>query len=170
MKRLIGVFFIVVALVGSSLQAQLLLTPGESFTYEFSTLNDFGDGYPGPARGFATFYTDADQSTPGATYRVDLFESNAGDNPIASNTGTGNVTATANNGWQDLQGVARVTVTSGAVFFESLVINVYKPSFVPDYQLWSSGTVPVPEPGTITLGVLGLIGLIGWSVRTRQRR
>jgi hypothetical protein len=167
MKRLIAL--VAVAIFVTSLHAQMLLSPGQSYTYEFSSLLDFGDGYSGPARGFATFYTDSLRSTPGATYTVDLFEANASESPIASVNGTGNVTASSIGAWQDLQGVARVTVTSGDVFFDSVVVNVYEPTGVGDFRLRSSDFVPVPEPGALALGALALIGLLGWNLRKQRR-
>src|SRR5688572_5293321 len=105
MKRLIALVAVTVASSIIPLQAQQLLTPGQSFTYEFSGLTDFGDGYPGPARGFATFLIDSARSTAGATYTVDLFENNVGENPLASVTGTGNVTASAPGAFPDERGV-----------------------------------------------------------------
>lgn len=169
MKR-IPLILGLIAMVATSGRAQQLLSPGQSYTYNFLDLQNFGDGYSSPnPRGFATFYTDTARSTPGATYRLELFENNTGEAPIATvNNGTGNVTATAVNGWQDLNGVARVTVTSGDVFFDALRINVYRPTGFGDYELYSSGLVPVPEPGTVTLLGLGAAALLGWNRKWRR--
>jgi hypothetical protein len=151
------------------MQAQLLLSPGQSYVYEFSSLLDFGNGYGSPnPRGFATFHTDPTQSTPGATYTVRLFENTASESPLVSITGTGNVTANAVNAWQDLTGVASVTVESGDVFFQSVVVNVYRPSGFGDYELHSSDIVAVPEPGTVALWALGVIGLAVMAARKRR--
>jgi hypothetical protein len=167
MKELIALVLIVTS--SFSLQAQLLLSPGQSFTYSFlePDLQNFGSGYP-PGNPFATFYTDLARSTPGASYTVDLFENDLGQSPVTSVTGTGNVTAIAPGGWQDLQGVARVTVNSGDVFFDTVLINVYRSIGGGDYELYSA-TTPVPEPGVITLGALGLVGLLGWIFARRRR-
>jgi hypothetical protein len=154
----------------ASAHAQLLLSPGETFVYEFSGLQSFGDGYASPnPRGFATFNTDPAQSTPGYSYTVQLFENSLSDPALVSVTGTGNVTANAVNAWQDFNGIARVTVNSGDVFFNTLVVNVYRPSGFGDYELHSSGIVPVPEPGALTLAALGVLGLVGLAARKRNK-
>lgn len=170
MNRIIPLLVGVIALCATSARAQLLLSPGETYTYSFLDLQNFGDGYASAnPRGFATFYTDPGRSTPGATYRLELFENNTDEAPIATvNNGTGNVTATAVNGWQDLNGVARVTVTSGDVFFDALRINVYRPTGFGDYELYSSDLVPVPEPGTATLLGLATAALFGWALKRRR--
>lgn len=167
MSRLVLALLIIAGFSHSS-SAQLLLGPGESYSYAFSTLDFFGDGYVSPnPRGFATFYSNAGQSTPGATFTVELFENDLSETPIGTASGSGFVTANAVNGWQDLQGVARVTVTSGNVFFDSVAVNVYRPSGFGDYELYSSGTVAVPEPATMSLCVIGLLAALGWNFRKR---
>jgi hypothetical protein len=170
MKTIIMLILSALMLPATSLRAQLLLSPGQSYAYEFSSLQSFGDGYASPnARGFATFHTDSAQSTPGATYTVQLFENSLSDPALASVTGSGNVTANAVNAWQDFTGIARVTVDSGDVFFNSLVANVYRPSGFGDYELHSTGIVPVPEPGTMTLAALGVLTFGGAALRKRRK-
>ena len=169
MKTVIMLILGAMMLSAASLRGQLLLSPGQSFAYEFSSLQSFGDGYASPnARGFATFHTDSSQSTPGHNYTVQLFENSLSESPLVSVSGTGNVTANAVNAWQDFTGIARVTVNSGDVLFNSLVVNVYKPSGFGDYELHSSDVVPVPEPGTMTIVALGLLGLMGLAARKRH--
>lgn len=175
MKRLIVLVLAVFAGFLTSSPAQLLLSQGQSYEYsfffpEFDPQYYFGDGHPrSNPSGFATFYSDSARSTPGATFTVALFESNTGESPIATMSGAGFVTAEAVNGWQDLQGVTRVTVDSGAVFLEELVINVYRPDGTGTYEQYSSGVVPVPEPGTVALGLLGAFGLLGVTLKHRRR-
>ena len=169
MNRAIILVLSVVVLSASSLRAQQLLTTGDSFTYDFTGLLNFGDGYASAnARGFSTIYTDLTQSSPGATYRLDLFENNSGETPIATINGSGNLTAVAVNGWQDLNGSVRVTVTSGDVFVDALRVNVYRPTGFGDYELYSSDLVQVPEPGSVTLLALGAIGLLGWKLKRHR--
>lgn len=172
MKRLIVLVLVVVGGGISSVQAQLLLSPGESYAYQFSSadLTFFGSGNAGPARGSATFYSDLSKSTPGATFTVDLFENNVGESPIGTRTGSGSsVIAPAVGGWQDLQGVARVTVNSGNVFFDTVLVNVYTPTGDDPFEQFSSGNVPVPEPATMTLGAFGLAGLLACALKRRRR-
>jgi hypothetical protein len=172
MKRLIVLGLVAATGLVGSLRAQLLLSPGQSYTHTFlgTDLQYFGSGFPGSnPRGFATFYTDPARSTPGATYTVDLFENDSSESAIRTVTGTGDVTANAVNAWQDLQGVARITVNSGDVFFNTLVVNVFRPDGEGSYEQYSSGNVPVPEPGTVTLAALGLLGMLAWKFKARRR-
>ena len=170
MNRILALVLVSLGLAVST-RAQLLLSTGESYAFLFSDLSFFGDGYSASnpnGINFSTFYSDANGSTPGATFRVDLFENNVGEAVIATASGSGFVTAQANGGWHDRQGVALVTVTAGAVLFTEVLANVYVPTGFGDFELYSSGSVPVPEPGSITLGALGLLALAGWKLRKRQ--
>lgn len=173
MKRLI---VLVSAIVGFSIssQAQLLLSSGQSYSFEFSTLQLFAEdltGFDPRGYNFATFYSNVPGSTPGAMFTVDLFENNLGEAPIGTASGSGFVTAEAFGGWLDLQGIARVTVDSGAVLFDSVLVTVYRPTpGLPSlFEYYSSGLVPVPEPGTLSLGALGLLTLLGWNFRKGRR-
>jgi len=169
MKRILIVTLGIIALLTSVARAQTLLSQDQSYTYNFLNLQDFGDGYGSPnPRGFATFYTDLAQSSPGSSYRVDLFENNDSESPIATVNGNGNLTANAVNAWQDRTGAARVTVTSGDVYFQALRINVYTPDGLGTYQLYSSDLVAVPEPGTWALLGIGVAGLVAWTPRHRR--
>jgi hypothetical protein len=171
MKRLIVLVLVIVSGFSASLQAQLLLTPGQSYTYEFNSLAPYGNGLSSPypnGHGRAIFYSDAAGSTPGASFTVDLFENDLSESPVGSATGSGNVSAVGPGAWHDFQGLARVTVNSGNVLLDSVVIDVFIPSGFGDYDQYSSGTVPVPEPTTTTLGALGVVGLVGWSFRKRR--
>src|SRR4026209_1682989 len=83
MHRKFAFLFVAILLSVAPVRAQLLLSPGGSYTYDFSGLQDFGDGYSSVnPRGFATFYIDPARSTAGATYRLELFENNTGESPI----------------------------------------------------------------------------------------
>ncbi|HKQ36442.1 MAG TPA: PEP-CTERM sorting domain-containing protein [Verrucomicrobiae bacterium] len=169
MNRIVLLLLGMITLCATSGPAQQLLSSGDTFTYNFLNLQNFGDGYASSnPRGFTTFYIDPAQSTPGATYRVELFENNTGEAPIGTVNGTGNVTANSVNAWQDLNGAVRVTVTSGNVYFQNVAVNVYRPTGLGDYELYSSGLVPVPEPGTLSLVGLGAAGLLGWTLRRRR--
>src|SRR4051812_39161947 len=116
MKRLIVLVLLIVGLNTSiNLNAQLLLSPGQSYTYDFNSLFPYGNGLSSPypnGYGRAIFYTDASGSSPGASFTVDLLENDAGETPIGTATGSGNVSAVGPGGWQDFQGLARVTVNS----------------------------------------------------------
>jgi len=171
MKRVIALVLLIVGL-NTSINAQLLLGPGESYTYNFNSLLPYGNGLSSPypnGYGRAIFYSDSAGSTPGASFTVDLFEDNAGDTPFGTSTGSGNVSAVGPGGWHDFQGLARVTVNSGNVLFDSVVVDVFIPSGFGDFDQYSSGTVAVPEPGTLSIGAVGLLGLVGLVVGRRRR-
>ena len=172
MNRLILLVVITVIATRHHCHAQLLLSQDQSYTFSFldTDLRYFGDGFGSPnTRGFATFYTDTAQSSAGATYRLELFEDDTSPVPIAVINGSGNLTANAVNGWQDLAGVARVTVTSGDVFFDALRVGVYSPDGLGTYHFHTTELVPVPEPGAVSLMAIGTVGLLGWTLRRRRR-
>src|SRR5436190_8799881 len=171
MKKLIVLVLVVVGL-NTSIHAQLLLGPGQTYTYDFNSLFPYGNGLSSPypnGYGRAIFYTDAAGSTPGASFTVDLFEIDTSETPVGTATGSGNVSAVGPDAWHDFQGAARVTVNSGNVLFDSVVVDVFIPSGFGDFDQYSSGTVAVPEPGAIKLGALGLVGLVGWTFSRRRR-
>lgn len=170
MRKLIVLVLVAVAGFVASSRAQLLLLNGQSYAWTFSDLAFFGDGFQGfhpNGINFATFYSDSNGTTPGSTFRVDIFESNTGETPLASASGSGFVTAQAIGGWHDLQGVAMVTVTFGTVLFDTVTASVYKPTGFGEFESYSA-TTAVPEPGSVTLCALGLLGLAGWGWRRRS--
>ena len=163
---------LVVALtISSSASAQLLLSAGESYVYEFNTLPFYGEGYTGfPASGinYATFTTDPASRDPGDAFTVEIFEDNLGQTPLAVGTGSSTVTAQANGGWHDLQGVARVTVTSGALVVDTVSVGTYIPSGGGQFDFYRLDPTAVPEPGTIALWGCALGGVV-WSLRRKLR-
>ncbi len=155
--------------------AQLSLSTGESFTYQFDTLPNRGEGFTGYPPGginYATFTTDPASRDPGDTFMLEIFENNVSEAPLAVATGTGRVTAQANGGWHDLQGVARVTVTSGTLTFDTLELAAFVPSSqgIPgEFDGYFTDPIPVtvPEPATIALWTCGLAGLVCFCKRKR---
>jgi hypothetical protein len=167
----VGIFSI--GLVGAA-QAQLTLSAGESYTYSFDSLPYFGDvngAYPPTGINFATFSTVAGSQDPGDAYLLEIFENSTSETPLAMNTGAGTVTAQATGGWHDLQGFARVTVTSGTLTFDNLQVGVYRPTGAPsEYEFYNSGVVQVPEPSTLALWGCALAGMFIGLRRFKGRR
>ena len=149
---------------GGVAHAQLTLSAGESYTYQFDTLPFFGEGYQGfppPGEGFATFNSTAGSQDPGDAFRVEIFENSTSEAPLATANGGSTVTADSTGGWQDLQGFARVTVTSGTLTFDTLTLGVYRPTAgIPGEFDFYNSVVQVPEPGAVALWSTALAGLI----------
>lgn len=171
-KLLAVVGIIGIGLAGTA-RAQLTLSAGESYTYNFDSLGFFGEvngGYPPSGINFATFSTVAGSQDPGDAYLVEIFENSTSETPLATSTGAGDVTAQATGGWHDLQGYARVTVTSGTLTFDTLQVGVYRPTGAPsEYEFYNSGLVPVPEPGTFVLWGCALAGVVVGLRRFKRR-
>jgi hypothetical protein len=172
MKLIVLGTIFVVAFGGVS-RAQLTLSAGESYTYGFDSLPFFGEGYrgaPPPGEGFARFSSTSDSQDPGDAFRVDIFENSTSETPLATANGGGTVTADATGGWQDLQGFARVTVTSGTLTFDTLTLGVYRPTpGIPGEFDFYNTVVQVPEPGAIALWSCVLVGVL-YSLRQIKRQ
>lgn len=167
-------FFALILAVAGALPAvaQLSLSTGESFTYQFDTLPFKGEGYTGyPAGGvnYATFTTDPSSRDAGNEFTLEIFENNTSEIPLAIATGTGTVTAQANGGWHDLQGAARITVTSGTLTFNTLELAAFVPSQgVPgEFDGYYTDPITVPEPASMALWACALGGLVCFCKRKR---
>jgi len=162
----------IVAFTGIS-RAQLTLSAGESYTYGFDTLPFFGEGYrgyPPPGEGFATFNSTVGSRDPGDAFRVEIFENATSETPLATANGANTVTADAIGGWQDLQGFARVTVTSGTLTFDTLTLGVFHPTpGIPGEFDFYNTVVQVPEPGEIALWSCVALGVL-YSLRQIKRQ
>ena len=160
-----NLFLVVIAMMlPVAAHAQLTLSAGQSFTYNFNTLPFFGEGYSGfPAGGinYATFESDPTSHDPGDAFRVEIFKTSASDTPSAVNSGLGSITAQGNGGWHDLQGAARVTVTSGTLTLNTFSLGVYRPTAgIPgEFESFATGTMPVPEPNAVALWSCACAGL-----------
>jgi len=155
----------------------LHLSTGESFSYEFQTLpfnNLLPYGTPANVGYFGmSFPLGGDLLTTGESVRMEWFENTLQDVPTASVTRSGTNNPTTEfaipqaNMWQDLQGAVRVTVISGEIDLDNLLVAVVR-----DFDKYGQ-TVPVPEPGTMALGaVASLIAFYSLLRRahSRQRR
>jgi len=154
-------------------QSQVLLNAGESFTFEFTSLPlhhiDKTD-----VRG--VFSLEISDWTTGR-FLFEIFENNVNEAPIRNTDfPSGFIPSGA---WQDLQGVARVTVFNGSVTLNSLSFRVTIPSEHSDPNLppinyfvyQSTFPTAVPEPTVLVfVGLTALVGK-GWRLATfRQKK
>src|SRR5207245_11324462 len=109
-----------------------------------------------------------DRLDPGESLRVEMFENNLSEPPIAAQTfspTTSQSFASMENlgSWLDLQGVARLSVLAGSVDVVQADFHV-----VPDNFTFCTTTVIVPEPGAAAL--IGIAGVISGIVSLLRRR
>jgi len=167
-----------VGLVLASLPArsQLLFNAGDTYTYEFSTLPFFGQSSSQVGltpSGQFTFQFDYNTYGDGDRLFIEIFEGPLGEQSIAAG-----VFELPNfipniplgpNAWADHEGSVRLTMLSGSVILERIIVqrnDAAGPGLVDVYQ---SSVVPVPEPGIATLLTAGLV-LIGLMWRTERSR
>lgn len=158
-------------------QSQVLLNTGESFIFEFASLPldhiDSTGVVPVLLGGFGVGTSIFGTS---ASYRLEMFENSASEAPLMSSDFPGGLGVIG--AWQDLQGVARVTMLNGSMQLNYFVVKVTTPGERPDpnfppinfsvYQAEFSAVVPEPT----TLGLLGLIALagLGWRAAVGKKQ
>lgn len=139
--------FIMVGLLAVAVQGQVLLQPGDSFTYTFTTLPDLvpGNGSSDvPVGGFTGTVSSFDAATD--VLLVEMFENGTNEAPLltfvqeAANDGT----AYANT-WADFQGTVRYTMLSGSVTLESLVFFYEVPTGPETWEQHQLTVVPVRQ-------------------------
>ncbi|MCI0744176.1 MAG: PEP-CTERM sorting domain-containing protein [Verrucomicrobia subdivision 3 bacterium] len=150
--------------------AQLTLGAGESYAYQFSTLEFIGTGPSFGAAGVGQAYAIFDPATfqTGDLVGLALFESGPGGSAFATNfaanvllgTPYGPGIGAANFGWGDLQGSIEITQLSGSATLQEIRLFYYQPRDAMTANVYATTVSPVPEPGTIALLILG--GLLGF--------
>ncbi len=132
----------------------LVLTQGESYTFEFTSL-PYHSAYTEDHLAFS--FVDLTLITPDAAeFRFSVYENSTEETPIRSElckSSTGYLEPASSTSWQDLQGIFQINVINGIIELESFraatVIgnSLYKQTF----------TVPIPQSGMfILVGVLGM--------------
>jgi hypothetical protein len=144
--------------------SQLVLQPGESFTFDFNAFTFVGSpglGIPGTTQ---VFFTPSGGGPPIDAWRFEAFENSLSEAPILNTTsfispiGLGSA-------WQgDLQGVVRFTALTQPFTLDSLNASI----LLPDRSLYEQIAV-VPEPGSFTLLALGVLTSSGWIIWRRRR-
>jgi hypothetical protein len=152
---------------------QLVLNPGDSWTYPFSALPKTGSApvFTSTPGGIFDFTVDNATFQNGDMLRYEMFEKDTSESPICSGTlssaPSGQVSCESDSAWQDLAGTVRLTMLAGSVTVDSVTVESIVPgSNLSAYDVYSSTFVPSPEPGTSSL-----IGIsLGAAFLRRPRR
>jgi hypothetical protein len=163
--------------------AQLLLHPGEAYTYQFSSLPLYEASTPldSQAGGYWELQTAPISPTTPLRFSLEMFEDGIVQTPIGAVTYESSPSQPAWDAftcmsdsaynWQDLQGTVRVTVLDGTLQLNSLWVTAWRPAGEGVYDVFYSGPVAiVPEPSALSLLVLSGCALAVWTVYKAKRR
>jgi len=132
---------------------QLVLGPGESWSYAFSSLSRTGSvsAFVENPNGAFTLTVDGTTFQSGDQVLYEMFEDSESDAPICSGIMTSIPPSTATcesaGSWQDLQGVVRLTMLSGSLSVTGLTLRVVKPGVsLSSYDVYVSTFVPIRSP------------------------
>jgi hypothetical protein len=169
MKNL-SLLLLMTALAGVADGQGILLSSGDVWTYEFTSL-DYVSTQSGSSPFGATFSFTYSMPSQPANLSYDCYEGVPPDGLLGSGTqpigGMGILLPTS--AWQDLEGSVQFTVTEGSFLIDSLTFTVWRPS-VSDpssYDTFSATVTPTPEPST--LGLLASGCVLFWLYARKQR-
>ncbi len=139
--------------------AQLVLNPGDSWCYQFSSIVQTGSvsAFVESPNGSFTVALESASFQPGDKLRYEMFESSLSDEPLCSGLLSSappfTVACQANGSWQDLAGVIRLTAVSGSLSVTGITLRVVKAgASLSSYEVHATNFVPVAWPaGSIPL-------------------
>ena len=146
------IMFIGVGLLTCSFSVfgQLVLQPGDVYTYQFNTLPQTGlvSAFGTDPGGSVSFQVNSGSFQNGDSLRYEMFENSIAEQPICSGTMSSAPPYTnlckSLSAWQDVQGVFRLTMISGSVTVDSFYLEVIKPGpSLSSYNVYSATIVPV---------------------------
>jgi hypothetical protein len=165
-----------IVLLELSVHAQLILNPGQAWTYSFNSLPFVGNtnAFTTSPQGIFSFRVNGGTLQTGDLLSYEMFEGSPSLTPICSGTMNGSSPATLScstpGAWQDREGSVRFTMVSGSVTVDTVALTaiVSGPS-LSSFEVYSSTFTPVPEPtGLCVLGTLMCAG--GLWRRHRKRK
>ncbi len=147
MKALFG--FAVLLAVSFCGEGQLLLNPGDQWTYQFEVLPRTGttNAFLASPGGLFEFTVDGSTLQEGDSLVYEMFENSTNDPPLCSGTVTPGSPLTndcqAAGAWQQLHGVVRFRMAAGSMTVDSVRLQaiVSGPS-LSSYDVYSSSFVP----------------------------
>ena len=174
MKKLILLAVLGTAVRGLA-QDVLHLGEGQSFTFQFTSLPFVQAGALEPLGGAAFFNFSGNLLDPGERLRIELFENSFGEapvqvfeeHPISVRHGAG---AFASLAWQDLQGAVRLTMLQGSLDVSSLVLTAVNNDFPDNMFTYYQQVIPVPEPSSMLIAIVGACTGLCFAVARRRRR
>jgi len=146
MKFKAGTFIIICALA-LAVHGQVLLQPGDSFTYTFTNLPDVvpGGGVSDvPVGGFTGTVSSFDAVTD--VLFVEMFENGTNEAPLLTFVQeTANDGSAYSNAWADFQGTVRYTMLSGSVTLENLIFFYEVPTGPDTWEQHQLAVIPVRQ-------------------------
>src|ERR1041385_5993064 len=144
MKRFAFVCAVGLATCGPA-RSQLVLNPGDTFAYSFSSLplTGFVSSFNSVPSGVFGFTVRSNSFQAGDLLRYEMFENSVAESPIFSGTLSTappfSLSATNAGAWQDVQGAVRFTMLSGSVTLDSVSVKAIVPGPSPSsYNVYRS--------------------------------
>ena len=152
-RRHLPILCALLLLCGGPSYGQLLLLPGQSWSYQFSTLSYTGlvSTFTANPQGSLQFAVNGSSWQPGSVLHYEMFENSTAETPIASGTLSSTPpfsgSAQSLGSWQDRQGALRFTMTAGSAVVDSITLQAIVPGpSLSSYNVYADTFVPVPEP------------------------
>jgi len=152
--------------------SQLTLTPGQVWEYTFDSLPRTGSvpAFGNNPGGTLQFTVNSSTFQSGDQLGYQMFENSTVEASICSGLMSSappfDASCTSDFSWQDRQGAIRLTMLSGSVTIDSITLKavVAGPS-LSSYDVYSTTFTPVPEPGTLTLLLVGAVVAVCGAAR-----
>ena len=160
-------------LLGFSLAAQsaVVLSPDTPMTFQFTASSLTLVGYNSSPMNMGNIELTINSATTLANSSLSYsFYENGLSDAAASTSGSYSFPAsitrfwfTSFGAWQDLQGALRLTAIGGPITIDQAIVHVYN-----GYSHYT-GIIHAPEPSTLSLAGLGLLGLVGFLKLRRKQ-
>lgn len=160
--------------------AQLTLNQGDSYAYEFGSLQFQGTGPFAQPRGALRIQLSTSAPRTGML-RMEIYETSLSDAPVFMRSHDvsglpffedGGSLSTHLNLWSDRQGAVRLFMESGTATIDYFEVLRVAPSTVFDsVDFYWNTVIPVPEPSAIACAVVGALALgFWWRKEIRRKR